>query len=212
MKVATDWAEVSIKQYIEITDLSAIDMDELDRQIKVLAILSNTSEELLCAMELSSLKQAISACKFIYSKPVSSPLLNYIKINGHKFYVNMNFKNISAGEYIDMTSMVKDPLTVSQNLPKIIAIFLHPVNFFNYKKKKCYENKWQTLESRNDTAQLIEEHLMMDKVMMLSGFFLKSWEKLAKTTLDYSVLQTEKARKKLKKIVAKDSKNIGHGI
>ena len=69
MKVANTWAEVSLKQYIEITDISAIDMDELDKQIKVLAVLSNTSEDLLCAMELSLLKQAIRECQFIYTKP-----------------------------------------------------------------------------------------------------------------------------------------------
>jgi len=212
MKVANNWAEVSLKQYIEITDISQIDMDELDKQIKVLAVLSNTSEELLCAMELSLLKQAIRGCQFIYTKPPTKHIKQSIKIGGHRFNINTNLKKISGGEYIDLTSMIKEKSDVTKNLPKIIAIFLHPVNFFRFKKKSCYEKDCQTLESRNKTAKIVEDKLMMDDVMMLSGFFLKSWQVLAKATLDYSELQTKKARKQLKKIIAKDSKSTGDGI
>ena len=108
--------------------------------------------------------------------------------------------------------MIKEKSDVTKNLPKIIAIFLHPVNFFRFKKKSCYDNDCQTLESRNKTAKIVEDNLMMDNVMMLSGFFLKSWQVLAKATLDYSELQTKKARKQLKKAIAKDSKSTGDGI
>ena len=83
---------------------------------------------------------------------------------------------------------------------------------FGFKKKSCYEDKIQTLESRNATAKLIESNLMMDNVMMLSGFFLNSYNVLIQATLDYSVLEIKKTRAKLNKLIKEDSKSIGVGI
>jgi hypothetical protein len=53
---------------------------------------------------------------------------------------------------------------------------------------------------------------MMDNVMMLSGFFLKSYNVLIQATLDYSVLEIKKTRANLNKLIKEDSKNIGVGI
>lgn len=206
MRIANKWSEVSLKQYIEIADINAIDMDELDKQVKILSILSNTPEDTICQMNLSDLKEAIRHCQFIYTPPLAGHIKQYIKIGRHKFEVNTNLRKISGGEYIDYTNLIKDQSEVTRNLPRIIAIFLHPVNWFGFRKGK------HTIESRNKTAKLIEANMKMDNVMMLSGFFLKSYEVLTKATLDYSVLQMKKTRSKLNKLIKEDSESSGVGI
>lgn len=212
MRVPDKWSEVSLKQYIEITDVVAIDMDELDKQVKILSILTKESEDDICAIPLPRLKEAIRACAFIYGKPELKATEDFIKIGGKRFRINKMLNTISGAEYIDMTSLVKDPKQITANLPKIIAIFLHPVNIFGFKQRKYYDKGFQTLESRMATAKLIEDNLMMDKVMNLSGFFLRSWEALTKATLHYSDLQMIRARKSLKKLLKGASLSIGRGI
>jgi len=212
MRVPDKWSEVSLKQYIEITDVVAIDMDELDKQVKILSILTKLDEDTVTALAIPRLKEAIRACAFIYGKPELKPTEDFIKIGGKRFRINKMLNTLSGAEYIDMTSLVKDPKQITANLPKIIAIFLHPVNIFGFKKGKYYDKGFQTLESRMATAKLIEDHLMMDKVMNLSGFFLRNWEALTKATLRYSDLQTMKARKNLKKLLKGVSLSTGRGI
>lgn len=212
MRIANKWSEVSLKQYIEICDVQAIDMDLLDKQVKILSILSKTPEETICRMNLSDLKEAIRHCQFIYTQPLAGHIKQYIRIGTHRFKVNPNLNKITGGDYIDLTSLIKDKGLVTNNLPQIISIFLHPVNWFGFRKKLFYKDGGQTIESRNRTAKLIEEKLMMDEVMTLSGFFLKSWHALTKATLEYSVLQTKKARKELEKVMREDSSSTGRGI
>lgn len=212
MRIANKWSEVSLKQYIEIADINAIDMDVLDKQVKILSILSKTPEDIICQMNLSDLKEAIRHCQFIYTPPLAGHIKQYIRIGKRKFNVNTNVKDITGGEYIDLTSLIKDQADLTRNLPRIISIFLHPVNMFGFKKKSCYKDKIQTLESRNATTKLIESNLMMDNVMMLSGFFLKSYNVLMQATLDYSVLEMKKTRAQLNKLIKEDSKSIGVGI
>ena len=217
MRIANKWSEVSQKQYIEIADINAIDMDVLDKQVKILSILSNTPEDVIIQLEIPTLMKAIRVCNFIYTPPSAGHIKQYIKIGKRKFSVNTQVNKLVGGEYIDYTSMIKTQEELTRNLPKIIAIFLHPVNLFGFKNRKCYEKTVhntmvQTLESRNKTAKLIESNLMMDNVMMLSGFFLKSYEVLTQATLDYSVLQMKKTRAKLNKLIKEDSESIGVGI
>lgn len=206
MRIANKWSEVSLKQYIEIADIQAIDMDELDKQVKILSILSDTPEDVICQMNLSDLKEAIRHCQFIYTPPLAGAIKQYIKIGKHKFEVNTNLRKISGGEYIDLTNLIKDQSEVTRNLPRIISIFLHPVNWFGFRKGK------HTIESRNKTSKIIESNMKMDNVMMLSGFFLKSYEVLTKATLDYSVRQMKKTRAKLNKLIKEDSESTGVGI
>lgn len=211
MRIKTKWSEVTLKEYITIADITAIDMDVLDKQVKILSVLSNTPEDILCQLSLSDLKEAIRHCQFIYTKPLAGHIKQYIRIGKHKFSVNTNLKKITAAEYIDLTSLIKDKDEVTRNLPKVISIFLHPVNWFGFKKKSCYENNVQTIESRNKTAEIIEDKLMMSDVMMLSGFFLRSWNRLTKATIDFSESQTAKARKMLLKVMSEDFKSTGVG-
>jgi hypothetical protein len=212
MRIPTNWSEVSLKKYIDIAEINAIDMDEIDKQIKILSILANVNENILLDLNLFNLKQAIKHCQFIYTPPVSIPIKQYIRIGKHKYSINTNIKEITGGEYIDLTSMVKNKENITVNLPNIIAIFLHPVNFWGLKIKDCYEKDIQTLASRSKTAKIIEENLMMDNVMMLSSFFLSSWKALTKATMEYSEIKLLKTKKMLTKEMKGDFKIFGAGV
>lgn len=211
MKIPTSWAEVTLKQYIEVADINAIDMDELDKQVKILSILSNTPEDIICYMPLPQLKEAIRACQFIYTKQTTGSIKQFLRIGANRFEVNTNLKTITGGEYIDLTGFIKDKNDVTKNLPQIIAIFLHPVNWLGMRKKSAYHQGCQTLESRARTAKLIQDKLMMNEVMILSGFFLNSWKVLTKATLNYSELQMKMTKKQLEKLIKEDSKSTGAG-
>lgn len=210
MKLPTKWSDVRLFQYIEISDIMAIDMDDIDKHVKIVSILSGEKESTILDLSLSEMKECIKKVSFIYTKPERGAIKQYIRIGKHKYSINHDLKKITAGEYIDLTSLIKDDKT-TQNLPQILAIFFHPVNYFGFKKRKCYENQNQTLESRIKSAKVLG-NLKMDDVLNLSGFFLHSSINLLKGIQDYSTWQMKKAEKSLKKAMNKGLQNTGVGI
>jgi len=209
MKLPTKWSEVSLKKYIQITELSEIDMDELDRHAKVLSILSGESEDKILSMSVTALKQCITATTFIYTLPEGGAIKQFIKLSGKRFKVNTKLNTISAGEYIDLSNYTKDKETVNQNLHNILAIFFVPVNVFGNKRNKYYQDGVLKLEQRNKNAEIIKENIMMSDVFSLSGFFLKLYESLMEATVNYSMLKAKEANRKLKQQM--DSLGIGAG-
>lgn len=217
MKVPKSWDEITLNQYSEITDIIAVDMDELDRQVKILSILTGETEDYILDLDLTEVKKHIRDIRFIYSVPSKAKVIQKIKIKGNRYFVNLNVRDITGGEYIDLMSLTKDKAQINSNLADIIAIFLKPINIFGYHKRSCYRKNdngilVQTLESRTATAKLIKEHLKMSTVFSMSGFFLKNWEALTKATLD-SIIKTNEMKKKwiLKQMKKDGFKYTGHG-
>lgn len=212
IKVPTSWAEISLKQYIEVADVLAIDMDELDKQVKIVSILTKEPEATILEMNLTALKEAIRLTSFIYTKPKTKGIKHVIRLGLQRFEINYDLKKINAGEYIDLTSMTKDKDLITQNLPMILAIFFHPINIIGRRKKNCYVNGSQTLESRIKTSKLIEKHLMMDDVMQLSSFFLTVSVKLTEATIKTIEKSNKKIAKELNELISKDLQTFGDGI
>lgn len=207
MRVKTNWSEVSLKDYITISEISAIDMDEIEKHIKIISILSGESEETIESLNLSTIKDCILATNFINHIPVRKQPIKNLIIGGKCYRINTNIRSLKGSEYIDLTGYTKEPSEVTENLPKILSIFIQRVNWFGFKKGN------HTLDDRRALAKLLPEALTMDVVFAMSGFFLKNWEALSKATLDYSILKMSKMEKNLrKKIIKAGFTNTGDGL
>ena len=204
--IPTSWSDVTLRQYQRIAEIPSLKFeDELDKQIKVLSILTGIVDDYFLSVPFSELGKLLSKVGFIYSLPKQSEIKSKINIKGNRYRVNLLPSNLVAGEYIDLTNLLKDKDKIADNLPDIMAIFLKPVNIFGLKKKGCYKEvegaMVQTLDSRDKTKELILDGLTMDYVFPISGFFLNLWESLMRVTQDYSGKQLEKAMKKINKQV-----------
>lgn len=189
-------------------------MDELDKHVKIISILSGLTEDQVLELSISDLKSAVFSIAFIYADPKTSGVRTSIRIKGNRFHINNNIQKLTGGEYITFASLIKDKGQVTANLPEIICLFFQPVNFLGLKKKSCYSRSAsgeyiQKLDSFNKTSKLIRDHLTMDVVLQLSSFFLKSWQTSIKATQDYLL----KMNRKNMKILARemDSGSIGLG-
>lgn len=189
-------------------------MDELDKQVKILSILSGTSEERILDLSLSDVKGYIRQTNFIYSTPKSNNIRRCILIGNRRFKIDTDLR-INGAEYIDMATLTKEKDQITRNLPQIIAIFLKPINILGLPKRSCYRTNKngklvQTIESREATAILVKDRLTMDIVFDLSAFFLKSGEALTRAGLDYLNRTNKKVMEDLKREV-KDLGITGHG-
>lgn len=204
MRLPNKWSEVTLKQYKGIMEVSLIDMDEIDKQIKIISILTEQPEDRIADMPLPAIKSCVKWCDFIYTVPEREKIKQKIKIGNRRYKVNLFINELSGGEYIDLNTYTKDKETINSNLNYILSIFLHPVNMFGLRSKENYiknaKGKYcQTLESRNETAKYIEDKITMDIVFNLSGFFLNLYENLMNATVDYSIAEVNKMNRNISK-------------
>ena len=205
--VPTSWKDVNVNQFIELSKVKSLGFDELDTQLRILSILTGVEDDVLLQLPISEIKRMSLMTDFIKHNQSKKEIDFTIKLNGKKFRVEWDATKLVAGEYIDIQKYIESGAT--ENIHNIIAAYLKPVNFFGFIKKSCYEQTQdgryiQSLESRNITAKLILNHMNMEDVFALNGFFLNRWKKLIGGTRHYLELQNKKAMKDLKRKLKKE--------
>jgi len=207
IKVPTSWKEVTVRQFIELTKVKDLGFDELDTSLRIISILTGVDDIELVNISLTDLKKLMNAIKFIDNHD-SEPLEDFsLKLDGNRYRIEWDATKLIAGEYIDIQSYIDKG--AHENIHKIMATYLKPVNYFGLRKKDCYkkskEGKWvQTSESREKTAKLILDHLTMDKVFSINGFFLSRWKRLTKATLLYLEQKKTKKMREIKRRLLKE--------
>lgn len=203
MKLPKSWEEVPLSKYIEISEVSFVDMDEIDKAVKILSILSGQTEDSILDLKGKEILAYYKQVTFIFSEHKGKGVPTSIKLNGKRYHINNDIHSLCAAEYIDYTNWVKDRSEIARNLPNILAIFFQPIGLFGFKKKSCYRKNTdgdliQTTASRIATAKELKD-LPANVAMELAGFFLKSYESSMKATQNYLTNQQKKTMKLLKK-------------
>lgn len=215
MKLPKSWEEVPLKHYIEISEISFVDMDEIDKAVKILSILSGEPEENIIELSVQEIANYTKQVAFVYVEHKGKGVPTSVKLKGKRYHINNGIRLLSGAEYIDFTSLVKDKKDIAINLPQILAIFMKPINWYGGNKKGCYRknpegNYVQTLQSRINTARDCQD-LPSNIAMELAGFFLKSYESSMRATQNYLRLEQLKTMKKLQKEL-RGFENTGLGI
>jgi hypothetical protein len=181
--VPTTWKDVTLRQHQKLSEVPGLGFNDLDKQLRILEILTGVSEDHYYKLVLSELKKLIRMTDFVNHTPVDVGRVYKLKIKGRRFKINYDPKQLIAGEYVDISELTKTEEMIGKNLHKIISIYLKPVNVFGYPLRKCYEKNSngeliQTLKSRKWTEERIQDSLTMDIVFPMSGFFLTLWQNL----------------------------------
>lgn len=207
IKVATSWSDVTVRQFIELSKVKELGFDELDTSLRVISILSGVDDVDLVNISLSDLKRLSAKTDFIKTNRYEKLEDFSLKLKGQRYRIEWDATKLVAGEYIDIQNYISKG--AHENIHKIMASYIKPVNLFGFRKKGCYkkskEGKWlQTVESRAITSELILDHLTMDKVFSINGFFLNRWKRLTEATQVYleqkKRIQMKKLKRELKKM------------
>ena len=213
--IPTTWKDVTLRQYQELAEVPQLKFDYLDSELKKLEILTGVSDNYFFKVHLNTVKKLIAKVDFINHKPTGYKRPMAVRIDGRRFHVNYIPQELVAGEYIDLMERTKTEADINKNIHKIISIYLKPVNLFGLPLMKCYkkvEGKLvQTDESIKWTQERVLDHLTMDKVFPMSGFFLTLWESLIESSQSYSEEKMKKLMKEAEKEV-RDLTSNGDGL
>lgn len=199
-----EWKDINIKQYQDLCKEVTEDYaDDLERSIGILATLTGKSISYYTdEIPLKKLKEKLLSLTFIKEQPKKQKIQSKIRIGKKRYRFSLNMRNISAGQYIDLTELVKDKEKINDNLHTFLAVLCEEITWYGKKKDTII----------SDRAKYIQENMTMPIVFSMTGFFLLNYQRLIKGTNDYLELQMNKMTKKAQEATDLALLSIGDGI
>jgi len=128
------WNNLTLWQYQQLMPILTNpekDWTELDKEVKLLAVISGLTEYQIDSLSIEDLKEMRKDLVFL-DEPIEGKPVDFIVINGRRYRMNYDIKNMPAARYIESKVFSKDTLG---NLHKIAASMVIP-------QKKTWLGKW----------------------------------------------------------------------
>jgi len=208
IEIPNSWHEISIEKFPLIYDIvKDKDINPIDREIRVISIITDIPVADIEKIRIDQLKQLIKSVNFIF-KMEFPKAVEMFKHNGFRWIVNYDISKLSAGDFISLSKLTESEESIISNLPQLVAMFVKPYKFKWLKLKEIemeYSEKVNHIKSMN-----------VGIIYPLCVFFCKVIEGLYPSIEDYLVNQMKEARmtmqSELKEQNNKSIMNTGVGI
>lgn len=206
LNLPTGWNEVTLDQFQRIYELSEdLNLSPLDYKIEVISILTDVKFDDLIKISVLDFNKLYAKLSFLQTTPPSKPI-EYVKVGKQVYEVCYDVSKLTAGQYIDLTTLCKEPKDIPKHYHEIVASLASPITigwFFGYKKK---------YEGYHKHAEAMKE-LTMDKVFPITAFFLRVWSELTPSILSYLNQEVKSLSvEMLKEIESNHLKSSGDGF
>lgn len=194
-----NWDDITVDVFQQLKNIQMINtgdvvLDEINNNIPFLAVLCECSEDDIANLTPSEFSKLLSETEFLKNPPQKNISNSYI-INGKKYNVFFEIKDMVMSQYIDFQTFSKDQ---EKYYKQILACFLIPEG-----KKYCDGY------NISDVIKDIGKMSIIDANGLLF-FFTLSFQSLTKAMLTYSIRQMKKEMRKEKNKVRKIT--IGRAI
>ena len=155
------------------------DMDALDRQVAILAVLSDCTEDDILALPLAEYSRRVNASRFLDDDlPQRIPQRSY-KCGDFDLVPVRDYKRITTAQFVDFKTFADsaggDEKRLSALTVELLSCMLTP-------KGRGYCDGYDPVE----VQAAIRDHLRADDALALSAFFLSSWMRLSGSILTSS--------------------------
>jgi len=180
-----NYRKLPIGKYLDIVKLCETEMDDVDRRVKIVAILAGMTEDEVLNLPLTQFTEYSAASRFLddYCPDNLIPgVSRSYPLGGFVLLPVTDMRKITTAQYIDFQTFSKDK---EKNLVEMLSCFLVP-------RGKEYNDGYDIL----DVHDAIREEMSVAEVLALLGFFFKSWAASIQTTLTSSVREAMKIEDK----------------
>ena len=174
--IIDNYRKLPVGKYMEIVDLCNTEMDEIDRRVKIIGILTGLTDDEVLNLPLPQFTEYSAAAQFLDDfcpdNLIPAVSRSYC-IGGFVLLPVTDMRKITAAQYIDFQTFSKDK---ERNLVEMLSCFLVP-------RGMQYNDGYDIM----DVHRAIREELSVAEVLALLAFFFKSWATSIRDTLSYSV-------------------------
>lgn len=182
------WNELTLWQYQQIMPILTNpnkDWTELDKEVKLLTIVTGLTEYQLDSLGVQDLKELRKELAFL-DEPIEGQPVDYIKTNGKQYRINYDIKNMPFARYIESKVFSKETVA---NLHKIAASMVIP-------QKKNWLGKW--VDDKYDASKHEEYSADMQEANFIHVyhslvFFYQVYKNWIEVSRDYMTAEMTKA-------------------
>ena len=188
MKIIDNYRKLPIGKYNEIVKLCETEMDEVDRKVKIVGILTGLTDDEVLALPLTDFTECCAKAKFI-DLPCPETLIPSVSKSYPVGEFNLvpvtDMRKVTTAQYIDFLSFSKDK---EHNIVEMLSCFLVP-------KGMDYNEGYDILDVHN----AIKEEMSVAEVLAVLAFFFGSWTRSLHSTLSYSERMARRVKDKGKR-------------
>jgi hypothetical protein len=188
MKIIDNYRKLPIGKYNEIVKLCETEMDEVDRKVKIVGILTGLTEDEVLALPITDFTECCAKAKFI-DLPCPETLIPSVSksypVGGFNLVPVTDMRKVTTAQYIDFITFSKDK---EHNIVEMLSCFLVP-------KGMDYNEGYDIL----DVHTAIKEEMSVAEVLALLAFFFGSWTRSIHSTLSSSERMARRVKDKGKR-------------
>ena len=163
-----NYNKLTIGKYYEILDVINTYEDEYERNTALIAVLCDEEADEVLNLSLSEYKKRVDGLRFLLDDPVQAPIKNRYRIGDMELDLCADLSKLTAGQYIDYQTFIKEPDTY---MVELLSVFLIPRG----KKYGDYDMR--------EVHEAIRENLSIVDALGLSAFFLSLSQALISSTV-----------------------------
>ena len=188
MNIIDNYRKLPIGKYIDIVRLCETEMDEVDRKVKIVGILTGLTDDEVLALPLTDFTECCAKARFI-DQPCPETLIPSVSKSYPVGEFNLvpvtDMRKVTTAQYIDFLSFSKDK---EHNIVEMLSCFLVP-------KGMDYNEGYDILDVHN----AIKEEMSVAEVLAVLAFFFGSWTRSIHSTLSSSERMARRVKDKGKR-------------
>lgn len=182
------WNNLTLWQYqqlIPILSKPEKNWTELDKETKMLSVITGLTEYQIDSLSIETLKELRKNLAFL-DEPIEGKPVDFIVVNGKRYRINYDIKNMPAARYIESKVFSKDTLG---NLHKIAASMVIPQkkNWFG----KWVDDKYDASKHEEYAADMQESNFI--HVYHSLVFFYQVYKNWIEVSKDFMIAEMTKA-------------------
>lgn len=185
-RIIDSYDRLPLGTYLDIMAACKDDMEETDRQVRIVSLLSGIDEDTLLRMPIAEFRSLSVKARFLETEipQRNHPLTKTLTLGDMTLRVVTKVTKITTAQYIDFQTFVQDPA----RLVELLACFLVP--------EGCEYNEGYDID---DVYAAIREHMMVTDAHAMAAFFFRRLQQLTGSFLYYSVLMAKRIKDKTKR-------------
>lgn len=164
------------------------DMEPLDRQVAVLAVLSNCTEDDILRLPLDEYSRRVAASRFLDTDMTQRLPQRSYKVGPYDLEPVRDFKKMTTAQFVDFKnftdSAAGDDRALANLTVELLSCMMVP-------KGRTYCDGYDPV----DVQAAIRDHLRADDAVALSAFFLSRWTNWSRRILASSRRIARKAKR-----------------
>lgn len=178
-----DYNHLSVGKYLEIQKIAKDDIPDIDKQVGIIAVLADMSEDEVLDLPILEYKALAGELTFL-EKPIDVPkgIASSYDLNGWTLVPTTDIRKMTTAQYIDFQTFSQQG---EDKLIEVLSCFLIPKGF-------KYNEGYDIVELQNT----IRDYLGIAHCLALSAFFLRKFNLSIKGTLIYCKWMTKLTMKK----------------